>query len=103
MAFAAEALKNDPGNLGLLKAALEAADILGQTVWKRRPQRAREAGLASRKYLETLMLLDPENRTWRFNYARGSGRCPHLRRDGRYAGARRVYAQIESLMLALRR
>ena len=29
VAFAAEALKNDPGNLGLLKAASEAADILG--------------------------------------------------------------------------
>jgi hypothetical protein len=102
VAFVAEALKKDPGNLSLLQAAAEAAHMLGTAVGPVSASRAREAEATSRSHLATLIQLDPANRTWRFDYAQSfATEASFLRRDGQTAAAWRIYSQTETLMLAL--
>jgi serine/threonine protein kinase len=98
-AFYDQALKADPVNLSLLADAASAARNLSYRVSYLSQNRSRDAELVARERYHLLMLLDPSNREWRYNFAMTHMmECYYLEGDGQIESARQAFRTFDSLL-----
>jgi serine/threonine protein kinase len=98
-AFFEKALKEDPGNLSLLREAAEAARYLSYRVSPISQKRSRDAELVARERYRLLTMLDPANANWRYDYAMTHMmECYYLEGDGQIDAARQALKTFDALI-----